>query len=453
MTFRMRSLGGIAAVTLAALALTACTPGASNTPNATLDPNRVVETDVSAMGDKTLTVWDQEVRGGQNEQMETLNAAFEKKYPNITINRVSQSFDDLGKTLRLALSGKDAPDVVQANNARNSLGAFVAAGQLHAFDPWVKAYNWEDRFSESVLSYSRYSADGATFGEGSVYALPQVGEVVGVFYSKKKLAELGIALPADWTEFEASLETAKKAGETPLLLGNIEKWPAGHVFGPIQAAYVPAADIQTLGFGNPGASWLTDENVKAASVLDDWMKQGYFNDGANGTDYDAAWQDLTKGNGVYVIGGSWLAADLQDAMGDDVGFFAPSANAGAAANTTGGTGLPFAITTGSKNPDLAAAYIDFITNDDAMKILADTGNLPVNNSADLAPATGVLRDVYSVFGSVTTEGVLMPYLDYATPTMGDTLGESLQGLLDGQLTPEAFTEAVEADYVQFTTAK
>ena len=99
----------------------------------------------------TLTVWDQEVRGGQNEQIEQLNAAFMAEYPHITIDRVSQSFEDLGKTLRLALSGDEAPDVVQANNARSSMGQFVAAGQLVSLDPWAKAYGWEDRFAPSVL--------------------------------------------------------------------------------------------------------------------------------------------------------------------------------------------------------------------------------------------------------------------------------------------------------------
>lgn len=451
--FKKRTATGIAVAALAAFALTGCTPGASTTTSEALDPNRTVETDVSKMGDLTLTVWDQEVRGGQNEQMEQLNAAFEKEYPNITIDRVSQSFDDLGKTLRLALSGDDAPNVVQVNNARSSLGSFVAAEQLHPLDAWVDAYGWEDRFSESVLNNSRYSADGSVFGAGSVYALPQVGEVVGVFYSKAKLAELGIDLPTEWSAFETALKTAKDAGQTPMLLGNIEKWPAGHVFGPVQGAYVPADQIQTLGYGNPGGTWDTAENLKAATVLDDWMKAGYFNDGVNGTDYDAAWQDLTTGSGVFLMAGSWLAADLEDAMGDDVGFFTPSANEGAAANTTGGTGLPFAITTGSKNPDLAAAYIDFITNDDAMKILADTGNLPVNNTAELAPADGVLNDVYSAFGNVTTDGTLLPYLDYATPTMGDTLGEALQGLIDGRLSPEEFAAALEADYGDFTSGK
>ena len=136
-------------------------------------------------------------------------------------------------------------------------------------------------------------------------------------------------------------------------------------------------------------------------------------------------------------------------MGDEVGFFTPANKAGEGAHTTGGTGIPFTVTTGSKHPDAAAAYIDFITSDEAMQILADTGNLPVVNTQDYAPESGVQRDVYAAFGAVTSEGVLLPYLDYATPTFGTTLGEALQQLIDGRITPEAFTEALEADYAEF----
>jgi raffinose/stachyose/melibiose transport system substrate-binding protein len=445
--------GIVAAVAAFALALGACTPGSNAPEPSSLEPGRTVNTDVASMGEKTLTVWDQEVRGGQDQQMKQLNAAFEKKYPNITIKRVSQSFDDLGKTLRLALSGQDAPDVVQTNNARNAMGAFVTAGELLPLDDWAKEYGWTERYPQSVLKYSQYSTDGKTFGAGSIYGLPQVGEVVGVFYSKKKLKDLGLEVPGDWAAFESALATAKDAGETPLLLGNIEKWPAIHVFGPVQGAVVPSDQIEKLGFGNAGASWTTPENVQAAQTLADWSSKKYFNDGVNGTDYDAAWQKLTKGDGVFLMGGSWLAADLEDAMGADVGFFTPPATAGQGAHTTGGTGLPFTVTAQTKNPDVAAAYIDFITNADAMKVLADTGNLPVINTGEHAPEAGVQHDVFAAFSSVSTDGVLLPYLDYATPTMADTLGESLQGLLDGRLSPQKFTEALEADYAGFTKGK
>ncbi|WP_028279820.1 extracellular solute-binding protein [Arthrobacter sp. H5] len=436
----------------AALALSACTPG-SNIPSSEgeADPNREVSTDVAGLGDITLTIWDQEVRGGQDEQMTQLNEAFQELYPNVTIDRNSQSFDDLGTTLRLALTGDDAPDVVQANNGRSDMGAFVSAGQLISLEPYAEAYGWKERYPESVLQYSTYSEDGATFGEGNVYGLPQVGEAVGVYYSKSKLEELGVALPETWEEFEAALATAEEAGEVPIHLGNLEQWPALHVFGPIQGTQTAVEEITALGLGNEGASWTTPENTAAATTLADWASAGYLGEAPNGTAYDDAWSAFAEGEGVFLVAGSWLAAGLDTEMGEDVGFMAPPpAQAGDAPVTTGGTGLPFAVTSGSDTPDAAAAYVDFITSAEAMQILADTGNVPVLETASFAPESGVLKDVFEVYGSVTSEGSLLPYLDYATPTMGETLGASLQGLIAGQLTAEEFLQEAQTDYEEFT---
>lgn len=443
---RLAAIAGSAALLLG---LAACAPGTGQDERP--QSSGEISKDISGVGDVTLTVWDQEVRGGQNEQIEQLNAAFEEKYPNVTIDRNSQAFDDLNTTLRLALTDKDAPDVVQANNGRNTMGAFVEAGQLRPLDDYADLYGWFDRYEPSILQYSTYSEDATVFGDGNLYGLPQVGEVVGIFYSKAKLAGLGLEVPADWAAFDAALAAAKAAGETPMQLGNIEQWPAGHVFGPLQGNFVDAAVITDLGLGNPGASWTTPENVAAAEALQGWVNDGYFNAGVNGTDYDAAWQALAGGDGVFLIGGSWLAADLEDAMGDDVGFFVPATDAGTPA-TTGGTGLPFTITSAAENTDVAAAYIDFLTSDDAMEIIAETGNLPVNRTAELAPASGVLADVFTQFGNVSANGSVLPYLDYATPTFGETLGQALQGLLDGQLSPTVFTEQLEADYSEFVAS-
>ena len=114
-------------------------------------------------------MWDQEVRGGGNAQMTKNVASFQAKYPNIKIKRVSRSFDDLSKTLRLALSGNDAPDIVQANNTRSQMGQFVKAGQLIPLDPWMKAYGWDKRYSQSLRSVVSYSPDAKTFGSGNLW--------------------------------------------------------------------------------------------------------------------------------------------------------------------------------------------------------------------------------------------------------------------------------------------
>ncbi|GAA1548913.1 extracellular solute-binding protein [Kribbella lupini] len=439
-------------VALAAAALllaTACTPG-SETPEGGASAPSSVKTDAASLGDVTLTVWDQEVRGGQAAQMAELNKQFEAKYPNIKLKRVSRSFDDLKTQLRLALSGNDAPDIVQANNGRSDMGEFVKAGQLVPLDEWAKAYDWGSRYPASVMQYSRYSADGKTFGEGNLYGLPQVGEVVGLYYNKEKLTKLGIQPPTTWAEFEDALAKAKAGGELPMQLGNLDKWPAIHVFGTVQGRTTPADQITTLAFGRPGASWKTPENTKAAENLVSWVDKGYFNSGFNGQGYDPAWQDFGKGNGVFLIAGTWLQADLQKALGTKVGFMLPpGTDANAKPVVTGGTGLPFAMTNKAKNKDAAAAYINFITSPDAMKVLTATGNLPIADTGQQQAPAGLAKDIFAAFGTAVDQEGLVPYLDYATPTMYDTLGAALQDLMAKKATPQQFVDKLEADYSKF----
>ncbi len=449
-----RLLLAFGAISIAAIA-TACAPGSSTgTDSATALPTAgAVQTDAAKLGDVTLVVWDQEVRGGQAAQMEQLNKEFQFKYPNIKLKRVSRSFDDLKTTLRLALTGKDAPDVVEANNGRSDMGEFVKAGQLRPLNAYEKAYGWDTRFPESVRQYSSYSADGKTFGEGNLYGLPQVGEVVGIYYNSKKLAAAGVQPPTTWAEFESALAAVKAQGDVPLVLGNLDKWPAIHVLGTVQGRTTPSGTIQDLAFGRPGASWKTPENALAAQTLVDWVDNGYFKAGFNGAGYDPAWQGFSKGNGAFLIAGTWLQADLAKAMGDDVRFMLPpGTSADDKPIATGGTGLPFAITAKSPNPDAAAAYIDFITNAQAMKVLSSTGNLPVSDTAAQQVSDGLQKDVFTAFGSVVQSNGLVPYLDYATPTMYDTLGAALQDLLAKKATPEQFLDTLEQDYSGFAAS-
>ena len=390
------------------------------------------------------------MRGAQNDAIEALIKAFQEDNPNITVERVSQSFDDLQQQTGLALSGNDVPDVLQVNNARGDMGEFVKAGQLTDLSGYAEAYGWEDRFSDSVLSKARYSADGVTFGEGSLWGLPQTGEVCGIYYSATKLETLGVEPPTAAGTSCSPWWRRRRRRASPLVLGNLEQWPALHVFGPLQANFVPTDEITTLAMGNAGADWTDDANIQALTQLAEWGSSGAFGDSPNGLAYDTAWADYTKGTGVLLIGGSWLGPDMEAVMGDDLRFMAPPAGADGKVATTGGTGLPFAIPAKAANPDAAAAYIDYITSDTAMELIADNGGMPVlrdrRAGAEVRGQQGHLR---SLRRGLERRGAL-PYLDYATPSFADTAGAALQEVIGGQAEPAAAAETLQADYGEFT---
>lgn len=442
-----RTLGaGLAAAALLATTV-ACAPGEEG-GTGTETSSEDVNTDIGELGDVTLTVWDQEVRGGQAKQIAALNEAFMEEYPNVTIDRTKRSFADLQRTLRNAITSDEAPDVVQANNGRTDMGAFVANGLLQSLDGYAETYGWTERFPDSVRSLASYTDDGAVFGEGNLYGVPQVGEMVGVFYSKAKLEQLDLEVPETAEDFENALATAAEAGELPIQFGNLDGWPGIHDYGFVHNQYVPREDIRNLGFGREGSSWTSEENVQAGETFREWVESDYFTEDFNGVGYDPAWQDFTQGNGVFLVAGTWLQADLADAMGEDVGFFLPPVGETGERAVTGGTGLPFSITEASDNADVAAAYIDFISSDEAMTMIQDAGNLPVVGG-DPASAEGVAADVLDAWATAGEEDALVPYLDYATPDFYDLITAQVQQLGGGSVTVDEFLGTLEDEYTSF----
>jgi raffinose/stachyose/melibiose transport system substrate-binding protein len=437
---------GAAALSLAALAAACGTPGSDNDNKAaTTAPAKKV--DIAKAGNVTLTVWDQEVRGGQNAQMKELNRQFQAKYPNVKIKRVAKSFEDLNTTLKLAVSGTKAPDVVEANQGRPVMGQLVKAGLLRPLDQYAKQYGWEQRYAPVLLDLNRFGPGAKQFGSGSLYGLSQMGEIVGVFYNKDKVT----TPPKTFDEFQAQLAEAKKQGDVPIQFGNLDKWPAIHDFETIQAQVAGKDAIRNFVFAKPGGSFDTPENQQATQTIQQWVKSGYFTPNFNGTGYDPAWQRFAKGKGRFLIAGTWLVADLAKRMGDKVGFMLmPPREAGADPVALGGESLPFTITSKSKHPDVAAAYIDFITNANAQQVLTQTDNLPAMKIGSAQPSEPLAQDVANAWKTLSEKDGLVPYLDYATPEFYDQVTAALQEMLAGKDDPQGFTKKVQGDYAKFT---
>jgi raffinose/stachyose/melibiose transport system substrate-binding protein len=435
----------------ALVAASACTPGSSN-PRP--KPASSVNTDIAKDGPVTLTVWDQEVLGGQNEQMQKLNAAFHAKYPNVTIKRVSRSFSDLEKTLRLALSGNTPPDVVEANQGYGIMAALVKAGALVPLDAYDKAYGFRKRFPAGVSQLNSVTPDGKTIGSGSLYGVSMTGEAVGIYYNTDKLHKLGIQPPVSFSQFEQDLSLAKSKGETPIYFANLEKFPAIHTFGVLLGQTTDKGALRNLVFGQGGA-WTDPPIVQAAQRLAGWAKNGYLPRTANAGKYNDSPNAFAKGDGVFLIGGPWFAADLEKKMGSKVRFMLPPPAAAGQAqpSTLGGPGLPLAITSKSKHPDVAAAYLDFMTSPQAMDVVTQTGGLAAAKPPTAEPVTAVNRDIFSAYRVASDDDVLVPYLDYSTTTFLDTLGGALQEIIAGRKTPQEGMRDAQRDYSQFLAKK
>jgi len=117
------------------------------------------------------------------------------------------------------------------------------------------------------------------------------------------------------------------------------------------------------------------------------------------------------------------------------------------------------VPTNAKNPDLAKKYIDFITSPEASEIWIKAGQVPATisgNEQALVEANGLVgvsADAILQWVNIMTNGTPIGFPDWATPTWYDTIAQSSTALMAGEITPQEFVDALQADYGAFTAER
>jgi len=111
--------------------------------------------------------------------------------------------------------------------------------------------------------------------------------------------------------------------------------------------------------------------------------------------------------------------------------------------------VPIHISSKSKQPDLAAAYIDFITGPDASQALVDTAQVPAATDATAEPTDGLGKGVKAGWDLLVEDGGLTLYPDWSSPTMLTTMGQTFQEMLAGRIPPEEVVSKTQEDWEKY----
>jgi raffinose/stachyose/melibiose transport system substrate-binding protein len=443
-----------------AIAVVGCggTPG-EDKPNeqAQGTPAEAVKTDgFDSLGDVTLRVVSSEGSGGPRDAIKQLTAEFEEKYPNVTVDVQFRDFASWIKQAKLVAAGDNPPDVFAGNQGYQLDGELVKAGLILPLDEYAKAYGWTESFTPETLQQFTWTDDGSTFGEGTLWGVAQSGQSTGVFANKAKLEEAGID-PASLTtfdDFDAALATLREQlpdDEPVIALGNKDQYGAIHLWGMIQGAYTPAQDMRDWIFHAEGATFDSPGNLQSLQKLKEWADKGYLGPGDSfnaRNDSDAAIA-FGKGEGAFMLGGNWNAATAKDGLGDDAMFFNMPPGESGDHVAIGSASVPIHISAKTKQADLAAAYIDFITGPTAGEALVGTQQVPAATDGTAEPSDQLGKDVKAGWDTLVEDGGLTLYPDWSSPTMLETMGQSFQEMLAGRTSPEDVVSRTQDDWEKY----
>lgn len=440
----MRRTGAVAAGLAAVLAVAGCSaPGSSsNVPAGEMTEitEEVTPEQVAELGDVTLRVWADQ---GEQDLMDLFIPAFTEKYPNVDVDIQFKSFNDLTATVLNAMNSADAPDVAQGNQGWATDGALVKAGLIRPLDDVVSAYGYADA-AGSAISQLQWSDDGQTFAEGTVYGMSPDNQMVGLFYNKQKLDDLGLETPNTLAELEAAFAAAKKAGETPLVLGNSDKASAMQTFSLIQGALTPADETRSWIAGDPSASFATDANNEALDTFAEWVKAGYVSPGYDGNSPDDAAAAFAKGDGVFFVGGNWYAGAIQD--GKTFGFSAGLEDGGYA--SSGSFGMPWHVSSLTDVELAALAWVGMLNSEETAPMLAEVQRVPIH-TVEVESSDSIFPDLLTASQVQLQDAGPLFWYDWATDTMFDTFTGGLQEVLAGRIDGAELTQRVQDDWDAF----
>jgi raffinose/stachyose/melibiose transport system substrate-binding protein len=378
--------------------------------------------------------------------------AYQQKYPNVTIKRTSVDWGQLTQTANLRLKEKNPPDIITVNNGWQSLGTLAKAGLVLNLDGYSKAFGW-DKFPSTILRQTQFSTDGAEMGTGSLFATPVASSaLIGLYYNKTVLRRAGISEPPkDLASFEDACTKAKAAGLIPIGYGSQDKGSSTAILLALQDLFGDQKKINDFVYSSGDVKAADIGMSEAAERLKSYQDKGWLTPNHAGIQYADATDAFLKGKSAFRFEYTGVLV-FKGAQKQEYGYVQlPQVNS----EKVVGTGASTAVALGSKcsNPDVAASFLDFLAGPQTAQYVVENGLLPLLN--DVKAPTDNPEFTTEIAGqrALDEDNGYVPYFDWSTPSMLDTLGGQVQLLLAGRSAPADLVKAVQADYDKFQAAR
>jgi raffinose/stachyose/melibiose transport system substrate-binding protein len=332
----------------------------------------------AADGQVTLTYWKlADTNDASKQAWEEVLAGFEEAHPDIKIEVEERSTDGHKEALRTSLGTSAAPDVYWSWAGPGIGGEYVQGGASLDLEKYYEEYGWEDRFSDvgmaSVTQYGGY--DGVPNGQAGA----------AVFYNKDLFAQAGIAAPpATYDELVAAADKLVAAGITPIEFGGTVNWHLMRLLDNILMTECGSDTFRDLITAE--ADWSSEPCVEATFEEFHTWTQEYLVDGWASMSDSEANALFFSGEAAMVIEGNWFDNVLRsnDVDTSTIGVFLFPTGTG---ELYGDTSNVY-VSAGTKHPDEAALFLDYLTSEEPQKInLELVGARPVNTAVTVDPST------------------------------------------------------------------
>ena len=198
------------------------------------------------------------------------------------------------------------------------------------------------------------------------------------FYNKALFAKAGLSgPPSNWTELYADCAALKAKGITPMIYGSDTQGLGAQFYPFYDFSYQMSGILspaQWKGLYTGKTPWTSPAIVSQMTKWAALKSKGCTNpDVLTKSNILGA---FSSGKAAMIIDGNWDTATLQKGLGKNLAPFAPPFSSGKQKGVVQYPGDGFSITSYSKHPKEAAAFLKFMMTPAAAKVISNAGLIP-----------------------------------------------------------------------------
>ena len=335
--------------------------------------------------------------------------------------------------MRIALAGGTGPDIIYSRRLPGvRTQSLIDARLLVPLDGKVDFSN----FSSPVL---RYIQSG-----GQTYGVPFAVQVVGIFYNQDLYSKYGLSEPGTWADLVKNAEILQQNGVTPFFIPGKDAWALAMQHAMCGVSLLGPDWIESLTKGE--VDFLDSQWIELNRKLNALKK--YYQPGLLGN--SVADQDATFafGEAAMVFYGIW-GYQMWKQFNPDirVGYFmVPPDDPGKEPWAYVYMDGALALTSNSKNPDMALKVLEFTADPQFGTVFANvTLNLPGVLGAKV-PEDPLFEEVLEISQKKASPWVYWVGSVFVTgkPSLyDDVLAPGMQAMYAGKVTPEEFAQQAQ----------
>lgn len=321
-----------------------------------------------------LTIWTLNYSSdAQVAALDASEAKFEELNPGVDVEIVKRGTDEHKTALRVAAGSDTGPDIYFMWAGLGLGGEYVQAGLSRDLTPYYEKYGWEDIASTPSLAFVESFGPGKN---GAPYRF--TGEAI--YYNKKLYEQAGITqLPETYEELVDAARKLKEAGIPAFTFGGTVNWHVMRLMDVLLETTCGAEMHDAL--TGMEADWSTTPcATDAFAELQTWSTE-YILSPFMGIDNRQSTSLFLADRAAMMLEGDWQVNVIKEAdrLDDFAVYPFPTGT-----DRLYGFAEYLYISTKSKNPDLAAEFIDmFISTEFQDQIKGAFGALSVNKAVEL----------------------------------------------------------------------